>query len=74
VVVTPLGPCLMQTTPVRPMEHCVWWGQDAHDQPIDEPADLRDGEWNQGAGRRQLRHERPPLSALPGTRDRTTAR
>ena len=65
---------LVQAAPARPVQHRLWWGEDAHGQPIDQPTDFGDGERDQGAVGGQLRHERPPLSALSGRWDRTTAR
>ena len=66
-------PGLVQATPTRPVQHYLRWGQDAHDQAIDEPTDFGDGERNQAVVGGQLRHQRPPLSALPGKREHTTA-
>lgn len=73
-IVAASGACLMEAPPAGPVEHRVWWGQDAHDQAVDKPTDFWDGERDQGAVRREFSHERPPLRAVPGMRDRTTAR
>jgi len=65
---------LVAATPARPVQHRLRRGEDAHDQAVDEPTDFGNGEWNQVVAGGQLRHQRPPLSALPGSRERTTAR
>jgi hypothetical protein len=31
---------LMQAPPARPLQHRLRWSEDAHDQPVDDPADL----------------------------------
>ncbi len=67
-------PGLVQATPARPVQHQVRWGQGAHHQAVDEPTDFGDGERDQALVGGQLRHQRPPLSALPGSRERTTAK
>jgi hypothetical protein len=46
-VVAAHGAGLVQTTPARPVQHRVWWGEHAHDQAVDEPTYLGDGERNQ---------------------------
>ncbi len=56
------------------MKHGLRRSQDVHDQPVDEPTDLWDRQRDQGVVRCELRHERPPLSVLPGTCARTTAK
>ncbi len=68
------GTGLVQATPARPVQHQFLWGQDAHDQPVDQSTDLGNGERNQAVAGGQLRHQRPPLSPLPGRWERTTAR
>ena len=73
-VVGARGASLMAPPPARPVQHGFQRVQDAHHEPIDQPADLRHGEWDQFAVFGQLRQERPPLSAAPGERERTTAR
>lgn len=70
-VVRPFGPGLMEPTPVRPVQDGFWWGEEAHDQAVDEPAHLGDGERDQLA---ELNHEVPLFPAAPGSRERTTAR
>ncbi len=52
---------LVPASPMGPVEHRLRWGQDPHDQPVDEPADFRDGQRDQGVVGGHLRHERPPL-------------
>jgi hypothetical protein len=69
--VRPFGPGLMEPTLVRPVQDGRRWGEDAHDQAIDEPAHLGDGEGDQLA---ELNQEIPLFPAAPGSRDRTTAR
>lgn len=62
---------------MRPPQHGLGWGQDAHDQAIDQSAHFRQGEGNQLT---KLSHGGPPLDgaivapAAPGRRERTTAR
>ncbi len=73
-VVAAHGSGLVEATPARPVQHHVRWGEDAHDQAVDEPTDLGNGERDQAVVGGQLRHQRPPLSALPGSWERTTAR
>ena len=65
---------LVEAPPARPVQHQLRWGQDAHDQAVDEPTDFGDGERDRAVVGGQLRHQRPPLSALPGRWERTTAR
>jgi hypothetical protein len=65
---------LVQAPPAGPAQHRLRWGEDAHDQAVDEPTDLGDGERDQGAVCGQLRHERPPLAPAPGSRERITAK
>jgi len=43
-VVAAHGAGLVPTTPARPVQHRLRRGQDAHDQPIDQSTDFRDGE------------------------------
>jgi hypothetical protein len=45
-----------------------------HDQPVNEPTDFRDGERDQAVVGIKLRHKRPLLVPVPGSRERTTAR
>jgi hypothetical protein len=71
VVVSALGAGLMEPTPARPVQDGRRWGQDPHDQAIDESAHFGDGERDQRA---ELNHEIPFLPAAPGSRARTTAR
>jgi hypothetical protein len=73
-VVAAHGAGLVEATPTGPVQHRLWWRQAADHQPIDQPPDLGHGQRNQLAVFGQFRQERPPLSAAPGTRDRTTAR
>ena len=65
---------LVQTTPARPVEDGLRSGQDAHDQTVDEPTDFGDGERAQAIVGGQVRHQCPPLTPAPGSRERTTAR
>jgi hypothetical protein len=65
---------LVQATPAGPVQHRLRRGPDAHEQAVDQPTDLGDSEWDQGAVGGQLRHQSPPLSALPGRWERATAR
>jgi hypothetical protein len=65
---------LVQAPPAGPAQHRLRWGEDAHDQAVDEPPHLGDGERDQAVVGGQLRHQRPPLSALPGRWERTTAK
>jgi hypothetical protein len=73
-VVAAHGAGLVEATPARPVQHHVWRGLDAHDQPVDQPTDLGDGERDQAVVGGQLRHQSPPLSALSGSWERTTAK
>jgi hypothetical protein len=73
-VVAPQGASLVEATPAGPAQHRLRWGQHAHDQPVDEPADFGDGERNQAVVGGHLCDQRPPLSALPGRWERTTAK
>jgi len=73
-VVATHGTGLVETTPAGPVQHRLWWSEDAHDQPIDQPPDFRHGERDQLAMGGQLRQERPPLSTAPGSHERTAAR
>jgi hypothetical protein len=65
---------LVEASPTRPVQHRLWWGEDAHDQAVDEPTHLGDGERDQAVVGGQLRHQSPPLGPLPGSRERTTAK
>ena len=73
-VVAAHGTRLVEATPARPVQYRLRWGEDAHDQAVDEPTDFGDGERDQAVVGGQLRHQHPPLSALPGSRERTTAK
>jgi hypothetical protein len=73
-VVAAHGTGLVQATPARPVQHRLWRSQAAHSQAVDEPTHLGDGERDQAIVGGQLRHQRPPLSALPGRWERTTAK
>ena len=73
-VVAAHGSGLVEATPARPVQHHVRWGEDAHDQAVDEPTDFGNGERDQVVVGGQLRHQSPPLSALPGSLERTTAK
>jgi hypothetical protein len=40
-------PGLVQSTPARPVQHQVRWGQSAHHQAVDEPTDFGDSDRDQ---------------------------
>ena len=65
---------LVEAAPARPVQHRLRRGQDTHDQPVEEPTDLGDSERDQAVVGGQLRHQSPPLTPAPGSRERTTAR
>jgi hypothetical protein len=65
---------LVETTPAGPVQYRFWWGEDTHNQAVDQPTDFGDGERDQAVVGGQMRHQSPPLSALPGSRERTTAK
>src|SRR5260221_2329256 len=73
-VVAAHGAGLVEATPARPVQHSLRWGQHAHDQAVDEPTHLGDGERDQAVVGGQVRHQCSTLSALPGRWECTTAR
>lgn len=65
---------LVEATPAGPVQHRLRRGEDTHDQAVDQPTHLGDGERDQAVVGGQLRHQCPPLSPLVGRWERTTAR
>jgi hypothetical protein len=69
---------LVYAPPARPVQYRLRRGQDAHDQPVDQPPDLGDGERDEGhqavVGGQPHHQRHPPLTALPGRWERTTVK
>jgi hypothetical protein len=65
---------LVEASPTGLAQHHLRWGQNVDGQAVDQPTDLGESERDQAVVDGQLRHQRPPLSVLVGSRERTTAK